>query len=110
MPVDTDISDFNATVVGGKKNTVSVECTPDETYNILKSQKDTVEKQVVFDRFLYAPIEEGDVVGCLQYVADGVIIKEFPITATETVEADTHGWFSDYIKAIRDRESLSNGK
>ncbi len=109
VPVDTDISDFNATVVGGKKNTVSVECTPDETYNILKSQKDTVKKQVVFDRFLYAPIEEGDVVGRLQYVADGVIIKEFPITATETVEADTNGWFSDYIKAIRDRESLSNG-
>lgn len=110
VPVDTDISDFNATVVGGKKNTVSVECTPDETYNILKSQKDTVEKQVVFDRFLYAPIEEGDVVGRLQYVADGVVIKEFPITATETIEANTNGWFSDYIKAIRDRESVNADK
>ncbi len=100
LPVDADISEFNSVIVGGTKKTVQVECKPDENFNVLKTQKESVKKQIVYDKFIYAPVEIGDVVGHLQYVADGVVIANYPITATENVEATTGGWFSEYIQAI----------
>lgn len=101
VAVDPDISDFDSVIVGGVKKTVSVECQPDETFNVLKTQKENVKKQIVCDKFLYAPVEEGDVVGYLQYVADGSVVASYPITATENIEATTGGWFSEYIQAIQ---------
>ncbi len=100
LSVNDDISEFDSVIVGGTKKSFTVECDADETFNILKSQVDSVEKQVVFDQFIYAPVEEGDVVGYLQYVADGVVVASYPITATESVESTTGGWFSEYIQAI----------
>lgn len=99
--VDPDISEFGAVIVGGTQKTVQVECKPDEKFNVLKTQKANVKKQIVYDKFIYAPVEAGDVVGYLQYVADGLVIASYPITATESVDATTGGWFSEYMQAIQ---------
>lgn len=101
IPVDPDISEFDAVVVGGSKKTVQVECNQGEKINLLKTQKNSVKKQIVYDKFIYAPVEAGDVVGYLQYVADGSIVASYPITATESVQATTGGWFSEYMQAIQ---------
>lgn len=101
VAVDSDISGFDSVIVGGTQKTLSVECNPDEAFNVLKTQKENVKKQIVCDKFLYAPVEAGDVVGYLQYVADGSVVASYPITATESVEATTGGWFSEYIQAIQ---------
>lgn len=101
MDVDPDISEFGAVIVGGSQKTVQVECNADEKINLLKTQKGSVKKQVVYDKFIYAPVEAGDVVGYLQYIADGQVIASYPITATESVEATTGGWFSEYMQAIQ---------
>lgn len=101
MSVDADVSEFNSVVVGGKQKTVKVECNPDEKFNVLKSQKDNVKKQVVYDKFIYAPIQTGDVVGYLKYTVDGTEVASYPITATESIESTTGGWFSEYMQAIQ---------
>lgn len=103
VPVDPDISAFNATIVGGNKKHVQVECKPGETYNVLKTQAKDVVREVVFDDFLYAPIAKDDVVGHLRYSVNGIVIADYPITATEDIRSVTNGWFTDYIKAIRER-------
>lgn len=103
VPVDPDISAFNATIVGGNKKHVQVECKPGETYNVLKTQSKDVVREVVFDDFLYAPIAKDDVVGHLRYSVNGIVIADYPITATEDIRSVTNGWFTDYIKAIRER-------
>lgn len=101
VAVDPDISDFNSVIVGGQQKTLSVECKPDEKFNVLKTQKDSVKKQIACDKFIYAPVEVGDVVGYLQYVADGSVVASYPITATESIGATTGGWFSEYMQAIQ---------
>ena len=103
VPVDPDISAFDATVVKKKKKRVQVECKPGETYNVLKTQSKDVVREVVFDDFLYAPIAKDDVVGHLRYSVNGIVIADYPITATEDIRSVTNGWFTDYIKAIRER-------
>ncbi len=109
VQVDPDISAFNASVVGGNKKRIAVECKPDAAYNVLKTQKNDVLREVVYDDFIYAPVEVGDVVGYLRYSVNGITIAEYPITATEDVRAVSNGWFTDYIRAIEEREkSLSS--
>ena len=109
VPVDPDISAFDAAVVGGSRKRVKVECTPAEAYNVLTSQKEDVVREVVYDDFIYAPIESGEVVGHLRYSVNGIVIADYPITATEDIRSVTNGWFTDYIKAIRERtESQEN--
>ena len=101
--VDPDISAFDAAVVGGDKKRLKVVCNPSASYNVLISQAESVVREVVYDDFIYAPIEEGDVVGYLRYSVDGITIAEYPITASESVRAVTGGWFTDCVKAMRER-------
>ena len=103
VQVDPDISSFNAAIVGGNKKRIAVECKPDAAYNVLKTQSKDVLREVVYDDFIYAPVEVGDVVGYLRYSVNGITIAEYPITATEDVRSITNGWFTDYIRAIEER-------
>ena len=103
--VDADISAFDATVVGGNRKRVKVECKAAQTYNVLKTQYKDVVRELVYDQFLYAPIKQGDVLGHLRYSVNGIVIADYPIVATEDIRSVTNGWFTDYIKAIRERAS-----
>lgn len=106
VEVDPDITSFDATVVGGNRKRVHVDCKPGATCNVLKTQKKDLVREVVFDQFIYAPIKTGEVVGHLRYSVNGIVIADYPITATEDVRAVTNGWFTDYIRAIEERERL----
>ena len=43
--------------------------------------------------------------GHLRYSVNGIVIADYPIVATEDIRSVTNGWFTDYIKAIRERAS-----
>ena len=92
--------------MGGNRKRVHVDCKPGATCNVLKTQKKDLVREVVFDQFIYAPIKTGEVVGHLRYSVNGIVIADYPITATEDVRAVTNGWFTDYIRAIEERERL----
>ena len=42
--------------------------------------------------------------GSLRYSVNGITIADYPITATEDIRSVTNGWFTDYIRAIEERE------
>ena len=101
--VDPDVSSFDSTIVGGNRKRVHVECRPAATFNVLKTQTKDVVREVVCDEFIYAPVCKGDVVGHLRYSVNGIVLADYPITATEDIRSVTNGWFTDYIKAIEER-------
>lgn len=109
VPVSSDISDFAPVIVGSIQQRLNVTCDTPEHLNVLKKLRSSLKRELVYENFLYAPIEEGDVVGYLKYSADGITLASYPIVAAEKIEGNTNSWFSDSIRAIaRDSEKRRN--
>ena len=56
---------------------------------------DDIEREILYDETLTAPVKEGDVIGCVAYSMDGEILEEIPIVASETIEKAE---YPDYVK------------
>ena len=100
VDVDPSLKGFAPLVVGSDSKTVKVSCEPDARLNVLKTQKFALQKEFVYDKFLFAPIQKGDVVGYMQYSANGMTLASYPITAAETIQGNTESWFTESIQAI----------
>lgn len=46
-----------------------------------------VEKKIYLDSFVYAPVNEGDVLGRIDCILDGKVVRSIPLTAVEGVKA-----------------------
>ena len=59
-----------------------------------------VQRRVLLPNFLYAPLSEGDVVGCIEYRVGSTVIGTVNlIAATDAPEAKRRGFF-EYIKEL----------
>lgn len=99
--IDANIGNLHMMVVGGAQQTVPLACEASGSFAVLKSQKDSVYRQVTVNKFEYAPVSVGQVVGKLQYVSNDVVVAEFPITVAQDVESTTDAWLSAYVSAIK---------
>lgn len=108
--IDTSLSGFEPKIVGGTKSTLKVACEADEKINVLKTQKANLKRELVYDSFLLAPIQKGDVVGHLEYSANGMTLASYPITAMESIEGNTTSWFSDCIRTLEQESQRNKGK
>lgn len=72
-------------VIGGEKNSVILTNSNSCTIVLPRSEAE-IKCRVELDRFTYAPIKKGEVVGHLIYTLDGEIIARVPISAAHTVE------------------------
>lgn len=72
-------------VVGGDKDTVTVES--DRNYDIVMPVEDAkkVTRTVYMENFLYAPVNKGEYLGKIVYTLNNKQVAETPISATETV-------------------------
>jgi len=72
-------------VISGVKDTVL--CVPDKEI-ILTSEKDTPPVTAIYEqeRFLYAPVYKGEIVGHIYCIQNGIVIDEINLTATEDVD------------------------
>ena len=77
------VSDMPLPVVGGIAESVSVSA-PDGTVVLPKGQ--TVTRRLVMPQFIYAPVEQGDVLGYAEYYCNGERIAVEPLTAVSSVE------------------------
>lgn len=102
-----DASDAQQTlyVVGGEEDTVPLQCSPYD-FAVRNEYADDVQVRMSVAPFEYAPIEEGQLVGYLEYITDDVVIMRFPLTAAGSVGATDEPWLSAYVSAI---EFRSNG-
>jgi len=75
----------NIPVITGLKSEVL--CKPDKEVFII-SEKDTEKINTIFEtkRFLYAPVEKGEIVGKIYYYKDDALVTEVNIVATENID------------------------
>ena len=80
-----DFSNIRLKVVGGIKDTISVEPLRVVEYTTMADDIDYNAK-IFIKQFEYAPVYKGDIVGKVEFYCDETKIAEVPICATETVE------------------------
>lgn len=79
------------TVRGGKKDTVSISYTSSFSYMFLENfDTQDIEKIIIMDDVIYAPIHDGDIVGNVTYTYAGETIGSVDIIATEAVNKATY--------------------
>lgn len=79
-----------ASVIGGVKNTCACEYAP-YTQLMTKGKNKTVQTEFLIDENIPAPIQKGERVGTVRYLADGEVLHEEDITAAEDVEKISFG-------------------
>ena len=95
-PSPLDVAEVR--VKGGKKPCVKIESTPTPIL-VKKGLEGKVEAQVVLADKVTAPVEKGQTVGEIRYVANGEMIASNKIVTTEGVERS--GFFDIFISLLK---------
>ncbi len=94
---DENLEDLDAApVVGGVKDTVP--CKFESSFSFVDTQGrnlEKIEKKIVYDEKLKAPLKKGSVVGWAVYFLDGAEIGSVDLISTQKIEKAT---YMDYIK------------
>ena len=82
--VDDEIFSQDVPVVNGEKETLAVSTLKKVKFPYL-AKNVKIEKQLVLEENLYAPITVNQIIGNVNYLLNGVIIQSEPIVATEEI-------------------------
>lgn len=55
-------------------------------FHVLMAEQEKLERKVEVPAQLQAPVDQGDLVGCVTYSLDGMVLKTFPLYADRSVE------------------------
>ena len=83
IPLTVDVSDILLNVVGAQQNTISLSAAKEVSANLTEEEKSKVTHRILLPQFVYAPVKQGDVVGCVEYLLDGKKVAEAVLTAAE---------------------------
>lgn len=79
---------YNVDIVGGNEKQVKASMTEMPSvisgYDLIN-----VKKEVYLKSFEYAPIEKGDILGCVRYLYDDTVLCEIPLTADDNIRCIT---------------------
>lgn len=84
MNADSDFSSYGVRVVGGTENIALVE-SADVSINFLRDEGCNITRKVYLEKFLYAPVKKGDIIGFAEYYNGEKLIKTVPLTAKNNV-------------------------
>lgn len=84
-----DCGKYQLKVVGGTAKTAPVRALDATPACVTQEQMAAVEQEVHLDRFYYAPVKEGDVVGKIVHRLDGFVVAETDLVAAADVALDT---------------------
>ncbi len=88
-------------VVGGEKSSVTVMGDRDFRLTVSAEDKDKIERKVLLDRFLYAPVREGQQVGRIEYTLRGERVGGTALKAAADVpEQKARGGLWEWIKGL----------
>lgn len=76
---------YTLPVVGGTASQVQVQGVPEEDVILLKKGQ-TVTTQVFLPRFVYGPVEQGEVLGSITYQVEGETVATVSLAATQAVD------------------------
>ena len=95
-------------VVGGEKECISLTLQTQESAVLPKDV--TVTAGCILPRFVYAPVEKGDVIGCVRYSVNGKVLKETPLVSSEdcALQKDERTWFQKWFARFLRSTSFIN--
>ena len=98
---DSSFPGLNVRVTGGEEQSVTV--SGDDFMLHLTNEMQQIERKIYLDKFLYAPVEKGEITGYAEYVQNGKIIGRTVLRADSTIEIKKKEKFSDRLKNLTDR-------
>lgn len=85
--LDTDLESLGIKVVGSSVKILPVSCASADVPVIKDGSGEKITRRIYIEKFLYAPVESGKIVGYAEYSIDGKIIKKIPLTAAGSADA-----------------------
>lgn len=101
----TTTQKLSANVVGGTANTVDTVFDTMVNASLKPGEFSRVMQHAELDRFYYAPIKKGQVLGCMVYTVDGITVAKSEIKAAADVNCEIKGenaknFFQSFFDAI----------
>lgn len=85
ISADTDFSLYSVPVVGSEIKTVGIDCTGRNLPYFAENELN-VTREIYLEKFLYAPVKKGDIVGCARYYNNGCLVFEVKLTAADPAD------------------------
>ena len=103
-----DFQPVSLPAVGGEKECISLTLQTQESAVLPKDV--TVTAGCILPRFVYAPVEKGDVIGCVRYSVNGKVLKETPLVSSEdcALQKDERTWFQKWFARFLRSTSFIN--
>lgn len=84
--IKSDTNNISINVVGGLKDTTKVKAHGEASAPISPEDTNKLTNQVYIEKFYYAPIKKGDVVGQINHLLDGNVVATTTLVANEDVQ------------------------
>lgn len=83
--VDNDFSKYKVAVVGSDVKNIGISCYECNLPYLIENGLN-IEKKVYLEKFLYAPVKKGDIVGFVKYYNNGRLVMTQKLTAASSAE------------------------
>lgn len=103
-----DFQPVSLPAVGGEKEYISLTLQTQESAVLPKDV--TVTAGCILPQFVYAPVEKGDVIGCVRYSVNGKVLKETPLVSSEdcALQKDERTWLQKWFARFLRSTSFIN--
>ncbi len=98
--IDSDFSSFSVPVTGGVSECVAVGGAVRKVF--VSAPDKEITRKIYLEKFIYAPVKKGTVIGYAEYICDGRVIERIPLTASFDVEKTEHKNIFDRLSGLSD--------
>lgn len=98
--IDCDFSSFSVPVTGGVSESVLVHGAERKVF-VSDTEKE-ITRRICLEKFIYAPVKKGSIIGYAEYISEGRVIEKIPLTAASDVEKTEHKNIFDRLGCLSD--------
>lgn len=98
--IDCDFSSFSVPVTGGVSESVFVYGAERKVF--VSDTETEITRKIYLEKFIYAPVKKGSIIGYAEYISDGRVIEKIPLTAASDVEKTEHKNIFDRLGCLSD--------
>ncbi|MEG1996036.1 MAG: D-alanyl-D-alanine carboxypeptidase family protein [Oscillospiraceae bacterium] len=100
--IEAQLENISLNVVGGTQKKIELEALSKPTAPIEKSKLDKLTSNIIADKFYYAPIKKGELVGQIEHVLDGNIVAVTDLVAAADIPINKNAKAKTFLEKIRD--------
>ncbi|MBQ8209311.1 MAG: D-alanyl-D-alanine carboxypeptidase [Clostridia bacterium] len=104
VSADTDFSQYSVPVIGSDVSQVGIECA-DIALAVSEENQAGITRKIYLQKFLYAPVAEGDIIGMAEYYIGEKLLASVPLTADRQADIikEEKINFTDRLLSLLDR-------